>query len=59
LPPIAPLSPAATTPPTINVTIGRVEVRAVPPPAQQRAKPKPASVLSLEDYLRQRAKGAA
>jgi hypothetical protein len=59
LPPIAPLSPPATTPPTINVTIGRVEVRAVPPPAQQRAKPKPASVLSLEDYLRQRAKGAA
>jgi len=59
LPPIAPLSPAATTPPTINVTIGRVEVRAVSPPAQQRAKPKPASVLSLEDYLRQRAKGAA
>jgi hypothetical protein len=59
LPPIAPLSPAATIRPTINVTIGRVEVRAVPQPAQQRAKPKPASVLSLEDYLRQRAKGAA
>jgi hypothetical protein len=58
-PPIAPLSPAAATvPPTINVTIGRVEIRAVPP-AQQRAKPKPATVLSLEDYLRQRAKGAA
>jgi hypothetical protein len=36
-----------------------VEVRAVLPPAQQRAKPKPASVLSLEEYLRQRAKGAA
>jgi hypothetical protein len=60
LPPIAPLPPApATAPPTINVTIGRVEIRAVPPPAQQRAKPKPASVVSLEDYLRQRAKGAA
>jgi hypothetical protein len=60
LPPIAPLSPAAAiAPPTINVTIGRVEIRAVPPPAQQRAKPKPATVLSLEDYLRQRAKGAA
>jgi len=43
----------------INVTIGRVEIRAVSPPAQQRAKPKPATVLSLEDYLRQRAKGAA
>jgi len=60
LPPIASLPPAAATaPPTINVTIGRVEIRAVPPPAQQRAKPKPATVLSLDDYLRQRAKGAA
>jgi hypothetical protein len=60
LPPIAPLPPAAATaPPMINVTIGRVEIRAVPPPAQQRAKPKPTTVLSLEDYLRQRAKGAA
>jgi len=60
LPPIAPLPPAAATvPPTINVTIGRVEIRAVPPPAQQRAKPKPATVLSLEDYLRQRAKGVS
>jgi hypothetical protein len=60
LPPFAPLPPAAATaPPTVNVTIGRVEIRAVPPPAQQRAKPKPATVLSLEDYLRQRAKGAA
>ena len=60
LPPIAPLPPAsATAPPTINVTIGRVEIRAVPPPAQQQAKPKPATVMSLEDYLRQRAKGGA
>jgi hypothetical protein len=60
LPPIAPLPPvSATAQPTINVTIGRVEIRAVSPPAQQRAKPKPATVLSLENYLRQRAKGAA
>jgi len=60
LSPIASLPPAAATaPPTINVTIGRVEIRAVQPPAQQRAKPKPATVLSLDDYLRQRAKGAA
>jgi hypothetical protein len=56
LPPIRPLPPAS---PTINVTIGRVEIRAVQPPARQQAKPKPATVLSLEDYLRQRAKGAA
>ena len=60
LPPIAPLPlAAATAPPTINVTIGRVEIRAVPAPAQQRTKPKPATVLSLEDYLRQRGKGTA
>lgn len=60
LPPIAPLPPAAATaPPTINVTIGRVEIRAVPPPAQQRPKPKPPTVLSLDDYLRQRASGAS
>jgi len=60
LPPIAPLPPAtATLAPAINVTIGRVEIRAVPPITQQRAKPKTATVLSLEDYLRQRAKGVS
>jgi len=56
LPPIRPLPPAS---PTINVTIGRVEIRAVSPPAQQQAKPKPPTVLSLEDYLRQRSKGVS
>jgi hypothetical protein len=61
LPPIAPLPLAATTAPqTINVTIGRVEIRATSPaPPLQRARSKSATVLSLEDYLRQRAKGAA
>jgi len=60
LPPIAPLPPAAApASPAINVTIGRVEIRAVPPPAQERAKPKPARILSLEDYLRQRASGGS
>lgn len=50
---------SATKPPEpiINVTIGRVEVRAVAPRDQQRAKPKPSAVLSLENYLRQRANG--
>jgi hypothetical protein len=58
MPPVAPLTPApATPPPTINVTISRVEVRAMPATAQQSARPKPAKVLSLEDYLRQRANG--
>lgn len=46
-------------PPSVRITIGRVEVRAVPanPPAARpgrRASPK----LSLEDYLRPRAGGA-
>ena len=46
------------TAPVIHVTIGRVEVRATPPPANksrvaQRAGPK----LSLEDYLRARGEG--
>lgn len=42
-------------PPTIRVTIGRVEVRAVMPPAPQ-AKPRAmhAPKLSLDDYLRTR-----
>lgn len=47
------LSPAPS--PTIEITIGRVEVRAVHPPAPA-TRPKPASPptarVSLEDYLR-------
>ena len=50
--------PSPAPAPTINVTIGRVEIRATSPaPPPQRARPKSANVLSLEDYLRQRAKG--
>jgi hypothetical protein len=45
---------------TIQVTIGRVEVRATPPsPAartQQQQKPAP-SKMSLEEYLKQRSRG--
>lgn len=46
--------------PTIRVTIGRVEVRAITPPAPPAARPKPARtgpVLSLDDYLKQRSRG--
>ena len=45
--------------PTIRVTIGRVEVRAVqsPPPRPKQAKPEPPK-LSLEEYLRKRAGGS-
>lgn len=44
--------------PTIQVTIGRIEVRATPPPAPSPAKSRPASpTMSLEEYLRQRGGG--
>lgn len=54
--PFAPGSAAETTP-TIQVTIGRVEVRAVPPPpAPQKTRPRP-PVMTLDEYLRQRNQG--
>jgi hypothetical protein len=41
--------------PTIQVHIGRIEVRATPPPPQPAAKSGPkAALTSLDDYLRQR-----
>lgn len=44
------------TTPTINVTIGRIEVRATTPAtASKPAKPKQKpAVMSLDEYLRQR-----
>ncbi len=44
--------PAA--PPTIQVTIGRIEVRAAPPPAPIKRASPPTSTMSLDDYLRSR-----
>lgn len=50
---------SSQTPPTIEVTIGRIEVRAVTPPApppssrQRQAPPK----MSLDDYLRAQSGG--
>ncbi len=44
--------------PTIQVTIGRIEVRATPPPtARPQTQRSAPSVMSLEEYLNQRAKG--
>ncbi len=44
--------------PTVRVTIGRVEVRAVAPePAQPPPMVRPQPALSLDDYLRQRGGG--
>ena len=45
--------PAAIETSTINVTIGRIEVRATPATSAKRATPSP-STLSLDDYLRAR-----
>jgi hypothetical protein len=57
----------ATTPqteaqvtPTINVTIGRIEVRATTQPsAPKRKQPSAAPTMSLEEYLRRRNRGGA
>ena len=43
--------------PVVQVTIGRIEIRAVTPTAAQRGRPAPA-VMSLTDYLKHRAEGA-
>ena len=45
--------------PVVNVTIGRVEVRAVPKETAGQSKPKRKSqaALSLDDYLKQRGRG--
>ena len=64
--PVAPAAPVfspslpravAPPPPAIHVTIGRVEVRATPPPAGSRAKATLPPVMSLGDYLRRRDAG--
>lgn len=40
--------------PVVQVTIGRVEVRAVPPPVRHQKNPKPSLAMSLDDYLKRR-----
>jgi hypothetical protein len=44
----------ASPAPTIHVTIGRIEVRATPPPVSGVKSRSAAPVMSLDDYLRQR-----
>lgn len=54
-----PLPPARTsvpTEPTIQVTIGRIEVRAVSSPASAAKERTASPVMSLNEYLRQQAK---
>jgi len=49
-------APLTTPVPTINITIGRVEVRAVQPSSSARSKAKAPSILSLDDYLEGRSR---
>lgn len=63
--PDVPPLPELTTPmeraeltPTVNVTIGRIEVRASKPPEPPRRKPAPKpTVMSLDEYLQSRSNG--
>lgn len=54
-----PTGEPATTTPTINVTIGRIEVRATPSATAAKPAPTKSSTLSLDDYLRRRGQGGA
>lgn len=56
--PLAPPAPAPGLPtPTIQVTIGRIEVKATPPAPPSKKQRPAAPVMSLEEYLRRRAGG--
>jgi hypothetical protein len=61
VPPLPDLAPRSAPPepsPTINVSIGRVEVRATAPPANPARKPTPApQIMSLDEYLQSRSNG--
>jgi len=60
VPPMSAPEREPDTRPTVRVTIGRVEVRAVMPPQPMPAKrPPPTSRLSLGDYLKQRNRGGS
>ena len=50
-------APVAAMPPDVHITIGRVEIRAMTPPAPPRASSRPAPRVSLDDYLKQTAGG--
>ncbi|HWT05420.1 MAG TPA: hypothetical protein VN224_06665 [Xanthomonadales bacterium] len=54
-PPFPPAPPAETT---VNVTIGRIEVRAASAPVERRREPALPAVMSLGEYLSTRAEAA-
>lgn len=45
--------------PIIQVTIGRIEVRATPPSSQPSRQRTQAAIMSLDEYLRQRSQGGS
>jgi len=55
------INPRTEPEPVVNVTIGRVEVRAVQSPSakQPERRNKPGGIMSLDDYLKQRTRGQA
>jgi hypothetical protein len=57
MPASVPATAAAPATPTIQVTIGRVEVRAAPAPTAARKSVSAPQVMSLEEYLHQRQGG--
>lgn len=67
LPPVRPLVQAddlteqltqPAPPPTIHIHIGRITVRAVQAPPKPQAAPAPAEKMSLDEYLKSRARGS-
>jgi hypothetical protein len=52
-------TPAAEPAPDVHVTIGRIEVRAVPAPPAPAAVERRPPVMTLEEYLRRRAGGSS
>jgi hypothetical protein len=49
--------PAAEPAPVINVTIGRIEVRATTPATSARTQPSAKPLMSLDEYLQRRTRG--
>jgi hypothetical protein len=51
-------SQPSSEPVTVEVSIGRIEVRGTPPPASQRVERRPSpGLMTLDEYLRRRSRG--
>jgi hypothetical protein len=51
-------TPATPRETVVNVAIGRIEVRATPAPAPKRERQQGPKVMTLDDYMQQRSRGA-